>query len=280
MPFLSQKYFGTNEETRKTTALNIGHQSNPMTVMINEFDPPCIEVFSSNINAVPDEIHIHSGYGMACSPDSYVKEQPKKLNFSTCIETIPSLCKLDQPLTREEKRRTWYSARELLNFRNEAKELCRELRSTEELFFNARSKICTMSRDQETRGLEQRACMERQRRKFLCNKKIVESQHEMNGDLAVMAHRYTRWAMKLAQEEAFRDYLRAYVVFNEDQIYWDETQKRIAHRRGEVFSSRTSSPSIIEQSRGHSFSLNGVSPVTGRRVRRRVSHEFSASGWP
>merc|ERR1712179_746299 len=61
--------------------------------------------------------------------------------------------------------------------------------------------------------VESRACLERQRRKLLATKCIVRAaqQCQLRGDrLAALAYKCTRWASILAQEEATRDFQRAY----------------------------------------------------------------------
>lgn len=62
-----------------------------------------------------------------------------------------------------------------------------------------------------SRGLEQRCCLERQRRKYLTNRCIVRAQKQLTpGQLAELARRCTLWASALAVEEGRRDYIRAY----------------------------------------------------------------------
>ncbi len=104
----------------------------------------------------------------------------------------------------------WYLQDELTLFRSQARDMCRHMRN----FTNI--SLCTLSWDNmenkcDTRGLEQRSCLERQRRKFITNKFILKASHELSADrLAELTTKVTAWAVELAVQEAIRDFHRAY----------------------------------------------------------------------
>ncbi len=141
----------------------------------------------------------------------------KRVRFAVETEETSSPSPLDRFDTEEEWRSIWYQQEELEQMRSEARELCRQMR----ILAEAATSLCdpdsprlpTMAKDPLTRGLEQRSCLERQRRKFLANKFIVKAASKLESEpvkLAAIATRCTGWATDLAVEEAARDYFRAY----------------------------------------------------------------------
>ena len=202
------------------------------------------------------------------------------VSFAPQVEIIPlpspidSFDSMEQHVMEQEKcdsnNYLWYGIRELYRFRSQARRLCRDLRDSSlrqqqhkqrhkqqdqqeqdtpsqqqqqrrrRVLLSSSSR--TIYRGEETRGLEQRACLERQRRKYLTVKRIVadwqrrkqhkqqqqqeqqhgsmndpkdssfmeKQNHEEDTRFAEMAQRCSRWAVKLALEEAKRDYDRAY----------------------------------------------------------------------
>lgn len=104
----------------------------------------------------------------------------------------------------------WYLQNELNLFRSQARDMCRLMRT-----FTHRN-LCTLSWDNpeskcDTRGLEQRSCFERQRRKFMTNRFILKASHVLSADrLADLSRNVTAWAVDIAVQEAIRDFHRAY----------------------------------------------------------------------
>ena len=145
------------------------------------------------------------------------------------------------------KSAVWYQADELTHFRDQARDVCRGMRL---LATAAAAAAATTTQDDETpqlticsddndnnegqdqqqqqrqhynyyhyyyggctRGLEQRSCLERQRRKYMTTRFIVKAARtqQLNAQqLAELAQRCNAWAMRLAQEEGERDFGRAY----------------------------------------------------------------------
>ena len=120
----------------------------------------------------------------------------------------------------------WFSATDLATFRNQARETCRQMRhftaatTTTTTLHDAQQQQQqpSLAWDPSTRGLEQRSCVERQRRKYVSTRFILQAQAQLdiqNTDtdrarLAALASKITAWATHLAIEEAARDYGRAY----------------------------------------------------------------------
>jgi hypothetical protein len=128
---------------------------------------------------------------------------------------------------------TWYRVEELEKFRNEARVICREMKYHDELVqyadqgnssdsdsssystISSAQRLPSLARNSLTRGLEQRTCLERQRRKYLSNRfllKVAPKLYQENpGKLAELAQKCNAWATDLALEEASRDYTRVYL---------------------------------------------------------------------
>jgi ATP-dependent protease HslVU (ClpYQ) ATPase subunit len=151
------------------------------------------------------------------------------------ISVIPIASPLDQLQNPDEWDAIWYTHTELENFRHEAHQICDQMKQqSQEGTSNNNTKdvklsqqqvqakhIChqpTMSMNSQSRGLEGRYCMERQRRKTAAIKYIVKTasgmlQYEDAEKLAEVAQRCNAWATSLAIEEATRDFVRAYSKF-------------------------------------------------------------------
>ena len=107
-----------------------------------------------------------------------------------------------------------------------------------------------MAKDGCTRGLEQRVCFERQRRRYLGNRGIVAAHKSMQYSpdrLALLASKCNRWASKIAVAEAALDFVQA---------YYDNDKKR------------DSEP--IQTLNKRSYEEYEEVQVSGRRVRRRI----------
>jgi hypothetical protein len=127
---------------------------------------------------------------------------------------------------------TWYRMEELEKFRNDAREICREMKYNDALLCftadttnsghqsdsdssttsNPSQRIPSLARNSSTRGLEQRTCTERQRRKYLSTRFILKVapqlyQHNPN-KLAELSLKCNAWATDLAIEEGIRDFRR------------------------------------------------------------------------
>lgn len=152
------------------------------------------------------------------SPSLVPETGDKHVRFldNVIVCTLPS--PLDHFEFEEDWSAAWYRMEELEFFRNEARGICRNMR----LLDNAEQasigpcgqKTPSLARDYLTRGLEQRTCSERQRRKYLTTRFILKAAARLRGDdpvkLATVAQKCTAWATDLAIEEAARDYVRAH----------------------------------------------------------------------
>jgi hypothetical protein len=130
------------------------------------------------------------------------------------------VCPAPSPLERldsvDEWADVWYGQEDVAEFHGEARNLCRMMREcnvaskTEE---GEHANTPLLAKDTLTRGLEQRTCRERQRRKLLATRLIVQAANDKmrhNPDqLAELAQRCNAWATALAIQEAERDHFRA-----------------------------------------------------------------------
>jgi len=226
-----------------------------MEIAVSELDPMKIQSYVIGRLDTPSSLR------------SQHAECEKLLRFSNVVDVVPP-----NPLYFVENFRSdmWYTCKELMGFKSKAKNICRVLRASEEAVLNAEARSCSSSFSEATRGLEQRACAERQRRKFLTNKYIVREQYQQDPDqLAATAQRCNRWAAKLAQEEAYRDSVQAYLVLHEDKVVWDEKRLRIVHRENTCSKPLT----VIDQNLYNPYMMNDLTiSSSSRRVRRRVSN--------
>jgi hypothetical protein len=156
----------------------------------------------------------------------------KHVRFQIETEICPESSPLDKLDGVREWNAVWYHISELEDFRGQARAVCRHMRTLDGLADESEvsndssgqhkqtPKTPSLARDPLTRGLEQRSCLERQRRKFLASRFILKAATKLQPlqtqdhaeKLAAVAQRCTAWATELAVEEAARDYYRAYEV--------------------------------------------------------------------
>jgi hypothetical protein len=242
----------------------------------DEFSDSSSSSSGGNSNEMPRKRRV--SWAEDCHSSSCCSSNSDESNISF----IPS--PLDQLTTEAEWQSIWYQASDLEDFRSEARDLCRQLRldcKNSSSKNNAESsssssaaaaapfeeaKVCSLARDHATRGLEQRACLERQRRKYLAIKCIVRAQAKLAGNpdrLALLSHKCTHWAAELAVEEAARDFVRAYhgtdVVDDDDDVDVDNNDEA---------TSTTASPVIVRP--GTTKRLTTEDDLSARRVRPRL----------
>lgn len=163
-------------------------------------------------NEVSDDFTIESSTEDASSPG-------RKVSFDDQVNVIASTSPLDV-LDDASQMTLWYSIVELDLFRSEARELCRSIRAN--CTQGPDSLVCSFPANTNQRGLEQRTCLERQRRKYLTLKCVVRGQHGLDEDsLAKLSLRCSKWATELAHEEASRDFVHAY--FDDEEQGQDGT---------------------------------------------------------
>lgn len=158
-----------------------------------------------------------------------IPENSRKVGFADRIDVIPSTSPLDM-IESAQLRDIWYDIFELDDFRTEVRELCRAMRT--HCSQGPDAKVCSFARSYHTRGLEQRSCLERQRRKYLTMKCVVRGQHALDEDrLAELSLRCTKWAGELAYEEAARDFVHAYLENNDEQSVKRAAEEMLDTRR-------------------------------------------------
>lgn len=133
----------------------------------------------------------------------------KHVHFQLEIDVASSSSPLDKLETEEEWRSMWYELSDLEAFREEARILCKQIDISP-----SPGKPC-LALDENTRGLEQRCCYERQRRKYLSSRYILRASTQFEPEkLAAISRKCTAYASDLAIEEAARDYCRAWSLEN------------------------------------------------------------------
>ena len=140
------------------------------------------------------------------------EKSPKRVHFAYSVQISDSPSPLDLLMdNNQELSNLWYSDNDLAHFKRLYKEDSRLLRATPHFVHNAVYRCCSMAFDDQTRGMETYACSERVRRRVLTVRFVCKTQREVSRRrLATLSQRYTRWAERLAVEEAYWDYERAY----------------------------------------------------------------------
>jgi hypothetical protein len=244
---------------------------------------PGVEDSSSSMDAdfdlepLPVDYDATSGSGNSSSPwDSFRFHGPlhtvapppprRRVRFNVDevgVEAIPSTSPLDlvhstmsnrirkrpaspPPQEKDICSSLWYNIADLEQFRNEARDLSRNLRNqmseAMDVSYHNNHAVprpllvpplfleqASLSWATTTRGLEQRSCLERQRRKFIANKCILraaaaaqqQQQQQRPGGwperLAEIAQKCTQWAVRVARQEGERDVIRAYGTEQDEQ---------------------------------------------------------------
>lgn len=101
----------------------------------------------------------------------------------------------------DDRHQLWYNKADIREFRRQAQSLSKRLRDE--------SESCT---DQYTRGLELRTSLERQERKRMILKRILDAQDDdcEASELAQIAEEHSVWSRKVALAQAHKDYYSAY----------------------------------------------------------------------
>lgn len=142
----------------------------------------------------------------------------KRVRFLDHLDFSPTPSPLNLFDSDDEWYAAWYRSEDLEVFRNEARDLCRQMRLIDD---STHCSVCpkaprlpSLARDSLTRGLEQRSCPERQRRKYVTTRFILKVASKLRDDphkLAAVAHKCSAWATVLAIEEGARDLYRVAV---------------------------------------------------------------------
>jgi hypothetical protein len=116
-----------------------------------------------------------------------------------------------------ERRELWYQQADLNRFKEEARDLCRQIRSwdavVEQPLLDTRLDVALEAAGNEcARGLEHRISMERQKNKYLAMRTIVKAQQRYGTpeQLAVVASKCTAWAKEVALCTGYQDFYQAY----------------------------------------------------------------------
>jgi hypothetical protein len=179
------------------------------------------------VAALPHSIFVPPDNSFASTRNKRVR---KCVFFYENVSVIPSSSPLDELNPDDGSVILWYQLEELEAFRNDARETCREMKYHDHLVGLSDSdslsdsessthsvltrRLPSLARDSATRGLEQRSCVERQRRKYLSNRyvlKVAQKLYQTDPEkLAEVSRKCNAWACELAIEEASRDYDRVY----------------------------------------------------------------------
>jgi hypothetical protein len=119
-------------------------------------------------------------------------------------------------MSLDERCGLWYQNNELENFKDNARDLCRQIRNCdlveEQPMLDPRLDVVLETEDQCARGLEHRISMERQKNKYLTGRAIIKAQKRYTDpeQLAVVASKCTAWAKEVALCTGYQDFYQAY----------------------------------------------------------------------
>jgi hypothetical protein len=184
----------------------------------------------------------------------------------------------------------WYNISDLRAFRDEARNTCRAMRvyhQKTDPHNNNNDNDNTMSKnnglqspclsmDESTRGLEQRCCLERQRRKLVASRYILQIASDSSCEAETLAQLYrklTSWASTLAMEEAARDFHRAWKISSGSSSSSSATTTASVVEPNPRKRSRPSADTSISRTANHDED-NDDSSSTNRRVRARTVSAF------
>mmetsp|Transcript_21019 Transcript_21019/g.29671 ORF Transcript_21019/g.29671 Transcript_21019/m.29671 type:complete len:208 (-) Transcript_21019:82-705(-) len=104
-------------------------------------------------------------------------------------------------MTSDERNDVWYQQSDLDTFKSSARDLSRQLRSNPDQMLS-----------NETRGLEHRISLERQKHKFLTTRAILKAQerYQSTEQLAMIASKCSSWAKQVALVTGTKDFCSAY----------------------------------------------------------------------
>ena len=152
---------------------------------------------------------------VASSTLLYDTQEKNAFHRQVTFKEEPEIAPNRSPLERlADRNRIWYQEREMKAFRSEAKELSLFIKRHKKCNRDCPVLCCMMAtKDGCTRGLEQRVCLERQRRRYLGNRGIIAAHKSMQYSpdrLARLASKCNRWASRIAVAEAAHDFFQAY----------------------------------------------------------------------
>lgn len=197
---------------------------------------------SSMVDTIPNT---HFASTPAITGSVLIQSEPRHIHFQEIVTIIPPSHSLNVTDTESDSYSSWYQVHELDAFRNDAREICREMRyqnmvvsdsdsSSDSDLSSPSLRLPSMSKNSLTRGLEQRSCDERQRRKYLANRFILKVAPKLYqtdpNKLAEVSQKCNAWATELAIEEAARDYKRVYGKIDRKRLTYEPTAESGAKR--------------------------------------------------
>lgn len=175
------------EDTHKQNTST--HTKTTMTTPRMHLPPalPAIDVAASDVASEPAEPAQAAG-------------RYRRVSFGTAdivAHLLPS-----SAMTEEDRNELWYPLGELDALKEEARDLCRQIRDDGP----------AANTEESRRGLEHRVCVERQRNKILALRCIIKAHRRFQNPehVAIIARRCTAWAAEVAMVEASKDYCEAY----------------------------------------------------------------------
>jgi hypothetical protein len=134
------------------------------------------------------------------------RKRPRRVQFSEARIVGTVVNRLD--LSQEQADQIWYPSSDLELFKVEARILCRRLREEQEESNENASNVQVPI----PRGLEQRVCGQRQRRRYLALRCVLKAQQKCpcSDFMGRVARKCTQWATDIAHLEGQHDYCDVY----------------------------------------------------------------------
>jgi hypothetical protein len=135
------------------------------------------------------------------------RKRSRHVRFSEARVVATVVNRLD--LSQEQAHQIWYPSSELEQFKTEARILCRRLREQQQ---QQKKENNPQEHVLIPRGLEQRVCGQRQRRRYLALCCVLKAQQKCRCSdfIGRVAHKCTQWATDIAHLEGQHDYCDVY----------------------------------------------------------------------
>jgi len=143
-----------------------------------------------------------------------ISENLQRIPRSVSFESEKIDCMSPSNIFNDKRSEIWYQQEELVQFKDDVMNLCRELRCDQDQpLMDTKIDIILQAKNCCARGLENFISLERQRNRFLARKAIVEAQRRYPQDpekLAMMASKCAAWAKEVALCTGYQDFYQVY----------------------------------------------------------------------
>jgi hypothetical protein len=166
-----------------------------------------LDKMRTNVQLPPSHTFKKAVFTHSASTNIQSRKRSRQVRFSEARVVATVVNRLD--LSQEQADQIWYPPSELEQFKTEARILCRRLREQQQL---QRKENNPQEHVHIPRGLEQRVCGQRQRRRYLAVCCVLKAQQKCRCSdfIGRVAHKCTQWATDIAHLEGQHDFCDVY----------------------------------------------------------------------